>query len=226
MMKKMRFLSLKQGILATACLVLTFGFTACSDDDNGGGDDGNETPVSKIYEGITEDDKSDNSWIYFSFEKGDTVKIDKSNYQASKDWDIAFCKYYVRTNSGVSTDCGALGGAVATGKDNFDAVTVVPAASEFIVDENIAVQVMGGGTKNFTGCKAFSIRDKYFATWYYFLNPVDFPGEMGYVGNETVFVVRTADGKKYAKLKLKMSDTLDANGKPTQLGFSYVYPFK
>lgn len=43
-------------------------------------------------------------WVYFSFEKGDTLSI--TDPQNSNDWDLAFSRLYVKSNGGTSGEKG------------------------------------------------------------------------------------------------------------------------
>ena len=49
---------------------------------------------------ITVDSSSYNDWIYFSFNSANTVEVE--NPESSLDWDIAFQRKHIKTNSGLS----------------------------------------------------------------------------------------------------------------------------
>jgi len=81
---------------------------------------------------------SETNWVYFSFDKGDSISVtDPAN---STDWDLAFERYKIKTNSGKSGK--GLGGVFDSGKTNqsgFDSLTLVPSTAVFAVDDSVTV---------------------------------------------------------------------------------------
>ena len=151
--------------------------------------------------------------VYFSFEQGKVVTI--SDASKSKDWDIAFMRYYVRTNSGASGS--GQGGAIETNITKIDEVTKL-ASTNFIVDTEITVNVPNSGmppkTTKIPGNTTFSVKRGENTS-------IGWANGMGgnWVFNNNVFIVRTANGK-YAKVIMK--SFVDGDGKIT---FDYIYPF-
>lgn len=202
---------LKQGMLAMAILLSSISFTACSDDD----DKDKPEPEAKAKE-VKFEAQSFTEWTYFSFEKGEIVKVDQENYASDSSWDIAFLRYYIRTNGGKSGK--GQGAALDTKQTQFDAVTTIPSTG-FITDDEISI-ITGSGMppkyRTDAGSPAFTIKES--QSWATYTPP------MGpWVYNNNVFIVRTADGQ-YAKLIMK--SFLNDEDKSGHITFEYVYPFK
>jgi len=198
-------------VLVTLCL-LSSGFVACSDDDK----DEPEIPAEAKSFSFFSDSTTPNDWVYFSFEKGDSVVIDKANAAKDQSWDIAFQRYYVRTNCGTSGE--GQGGALDTKETSFDAVTVVP-TSGFIVDAVKPMMTVMGKNEERTLNPAFQTpnNDSNSWAWYYYM-------EKRWDYNNNVFIIKTADGKHYAKIIMKQYK--NDEGKSGYIKFDYVYPFK
>ena len=77
---------------------------------------------------VTVDARDDSAWAFVSFTSGTIAARDF----AGSDWDLAFQRTSLRTNSGV-TNAGGPGGAVALGEIGF-AEASVPSNAEFTVD--------------------------------------------------------------------------------------------
>ena len=129
---------MKLKFLAPALLAGFVAFTSCSKED-----DKKPEPAPKG-NGVKEvkylDASDQQKWVYFSFEKG---VVEVADPQTSNDWDLAFNRYHVRTNSGTSGK--GQGGAYKTDKTDFDAVTIAPTAEEYKVDVEQQVSSFLGG---------------------------------------------------------------------------------
>lgn len=139
---------MKVKFLAPVLLTGLVAFTSCSKDDNKV-----ETPKDpyeglrnlNVQEGTEKEisylDASNNEgkYVYFSFNKG---VVEVSDPLASNDWDIAFNRYYVKTNSGTSGK--GQGGALKTDKIDFAAVTEAP-TDGYLVDVEKEVSSYSGG---------------------------------------------------------------------------------
>src|SRR5664280_3057216 len=82
-------------------------------------------------------------WKYFSFATNDTVTItDPAN---STGWDLAFQRYRIRTNGGLSGNgSGSAANSYQKGQTGFDAISVVSDTSTFINDASISIAVQQG----------------------------------------------------------------------------------
>ena len=139
---------MKVKFLAPVLLTGLVAFTSCSKDDNKV-----ETPKDpyeglrnlNVQEGTEKEisylDASNNEgkYVYFSFNKG---VVEVSDPLASNDWDIAFNRYHVKTNSGTSGK--GQGGALKTDKIDFAAVTEAP-TDGYLVDVEKEVSSYSGG---------------------------------------------------------------------------------
>jgi hypothetical protein len=90
--------------VAVIIAALTF-VTSCSDDD--------ENPTNSLPESaeiLVLDASAYDTWHYFSFSENkiigtgsaDPTQPDDSTWKERDDWDIAFNRYHIRTNSGTS----------------------------------------------------------------------------------------------------------------------------
>ena len=140
---------MKLKFLAPALLAGLVAFTSCSKDDSK-----KEDPNKDPYEGLRNLnvpagqekevkylDASDNKgkYVYFSFNKG---VVEVADPQASNDWDIAFNRYHVKTNSGTSGK--GQGGALRTEGKDFAALTSAPTEG-YTVDVEKEVPSFSGG---------------------------------------------------------------------------------
>ena len=81
---------------------------------------------------------SDTEWSYFSFESGTVVgrselnnKEQDAQWASRKDWDIAICGDYIKTNSGTSGN--GFAGAQINTTSTYDALTEAP-ADGYLID--------------------------------------------------------------------------------------------
>ena len=129
---KFRFAILLFGVLSA------FIITACSDnntpDDPSQGE--NTLPVKQV--SLSRKTAYGNDWIYYSLEKGKEVSVSEESHAENTDWDIAFNRYNVRTNSGASGK--GKGGALLTNIKDLAACTTVPQGT-FTVPSLLPAQV-------------------------------------------------------------------------------------
>ncbi len=196
--------------LALTAMSLALGFSSCSDDK----DEVDPAPVPEKVKTIQFEAQSYTEWTYFSFEKGELIKVDQEKYKEDANWDLGFLRFNIRTNGGLSGN--GKGAVVATSAKAFDAVTSIP-KDGFILDSEI--DVMNGGMpptyRKATGNTAFKVGENLGWAWY------DFKAGVWSVNNN-VFVIRTASGK-YAKVIMK--SFLNDADKSGHITFDYIYPF-
>jgi hypothetical protein len=129
-------------------------------------------------------------WKYFSFADNDTVTVaDPANSNA---WDIAFQRYRIKTNGGLSGN--GLGSAANTyqkGQTGFDALIVVSDTSTFINDALISIAVQQGYATYIVNPVLYTWFSLEFATQGTQIVPSDY-----------IFIVKTSSGK-YAKVWFK-----------------------
>ena len=140
---------MKVKFLAPALLAGIVALTSCNKDDNKG-----ETPKDpyeglrnlNIQEGTEKEikylDASNNEgkYVYFSFNKG---VVEVTEPQASNDWDIAFNRYHIKTNSGTSGK--GQGGVLKTDGKDFAALTVAPTdVYQKDVEKEVSSYIGGG----------------------------------------------------------------------------------
>jgi hypothetical protein len=178
-------------------MLFSVSFVACSDDDD-------ESPLA-IEKEVEVEATAFDKWTYFSFKTGKVVGTSGvEETREEMDWDIAFHRYDIRTNSGTSGS--GKGGAYLAedkiAKTGWDALTSAPTTG-YVADGTIKVitqyapetlKADVSGSKVITGGP-----DNLPATWCTFE-----PGSNGPVYGITnqIFVVKTAEGK-YAKVWLK-----------------------
>ena len=122
---------MKKSMLLVALATLALGVTSC----------GKETPdpVKNVVVNATAYDQ----YVYFSFEPGKVVKTAKYDDEAikkDKSWDIAFHRYELRTNSGLSGEGN--GGAYEVGVQDIRQAVTIPAADKFTPDNQTQAQII------------------------------------------------------------------------------------
>lgn len=195
-------------ILTSAALAaLTFAVASCDKGGDNGGNGGNGVGATA---GQYIDATSKTAWHYYSFAEGRVVgsaeesEADNAAWAARTDWDVAFRRLNVRTNSGASSSKGAKGGVYtldAAGADRFgnitattgfDAVTALPAATEFVADRAFTLPTHGGGTETVVRSTAVAVQLRSDAN-----GPVMPPDYRP----APVYIFRTADGLGHYKVQ-------------------------
>lgn len=180
---------------------------------------GKELPRTTGYStGVT------NDWLYINLRTGQMFNRNKVNEDIAEgeqknrlDWDIAFCGYRLRTNSGTSGN--GLGAAADLGKGQYEkwtSVSQLPSDLQWAVDDHTVSITMSRKDWNrylITNHLNFE-ENPWFdpnngpATTLTDANPI-LAKAMTFTGPPPVYtpsfhtyVVRTADGKRYFKLQL------------------------
>jgi hypothetical protein len=123
---------MKKHVLLSAIIFVSF--IACKKENN------NQPIQSQTFE--INSTKS-TVWKYFSFAKNDTVTV--TDPATSSDWDLAFQRYRVKTNGGLSGNgMGSAANSYKKGQTGFDALTVIPDTTTFASDASISIAVQEG----------------------------------------------------------------------------------
>ncbi len=201
-MKRLAF-----GILA-ALMVL---FAACDDDDK------KVTPVGETKE-VYIDATSGATWNYYSFAKGELVGTgqegaDNAKWFARTDWDIAVCRYHIRTNSGTSSTTGAKGGVHVFDKNtSFASIKELPKSLNFQADKEITIPGAHGSEAKVISKSAQAA---------VILFDTDENGNIKmppvYL-KSPIYMFRTADGK--ANYKVEFTQYKDAEGNSGHVKFN------
>lgn len=200
---------------AVLCMALLL--LSCGDDDN------NEKPKLPLNVKTVKEMQSNDfgTWHYFSFEKGvvvgtgstDPKKGDDAKWKARTDWDIAFNRYNIRTNGGVSGN--GKGAVVKIEGTDFAGLAKAP-ADGYVADEaqKLIIAMPPKGPQDMPNVG---------------MNPepkgwvvitMKGPGRYTTKITPVLLVVKTADGKY---VKLHMKNYKNAKGKNGYLTFDYVY---
>lgn len=161
-------------------------FTGCDDNKT-------EAPQPDLeIKSVQIDARSYADWVYFSFDKGESVTVNPASFSTDLTWDIAFHRNDVRLNCGASGK-GA-GGALKTTVKTLDGIRTAP-ASGYVVDAPKSIMTR------------FTLPVPVFED-----QPAN--GEINWLNVDTsnpppvytlfddVYVIKTAQGK-YAKIKFK-----------------------
>jgi hypothetical protein len=157
-------------------------------DGNGNGgagmpDAGEQPDAGPVdYETLTVDASAFESWVYVKIGEGTVSVADSSR---SLDWDLAFKRFMIQTNSG-SSGAGQAGARLLEG--DFAAAHELPTQDGFVVDEVIAATE---GTTEFSGNPAL-------AGWYDY----DVATHRVTPRDDVAFLVRSASGDRHAKLRI------------------------
>lgn len=200
-------------------MLLVLGFTACSKEDNSGGGDGMFPPKKNIMI----ETKSYETWTYFSFEKGiiGTYKESEFDYKNNADWDLAFHKWDIRTNSGESGK--GKGGASQTnyGGDLMVAIwSNIPSKESFTADTQIKTYMTPPKMDdNAPADQRVSVPANTVLAKWLEVQMTSIPPK--YTMLDRAFVVRTASGKHAA---VKFTSYMNDKAEKGYVSFDYVYP--
>ena len=161
------------------------------------------------------DASSSKKWTYFSFATGQAVTVDNDGIKdvpKGLGWDIAFCRFYTRTNSGESnSDKNGKGGVFMSEVTSIEQAQI-PEDDKFIIDEvgklDPAMDII------------VTSHNKELQKWLD-LDMSKMPPIFS-IKNK-VFIIRCADGKTYAKVKFLGFENNEA--KRVYPKFEYEYPF-
>lgn len=165
-----------------------------------------------------------NDWLYINLRTGQMMNRDKVNEDITEgeqrdrlDWDIAFCGYRMRTNSGTSGS--GKGGAADLGQGRYDhwiSKAQLPSDLEWVVDDHTVSVTMSRNDWN-----KYLLENKLDFDLYPWFDPNSGPASTltdanpllsqaitflapppVYTPTFHTFVVRTADGQHYYKLQI------------------------
>lgn len=166
-----------------------------------------------------------NDWLYFNLRTGEMFnatapnqEIVEGEQQQRMDWDLAFCGYHLRTNSGTSGR--GQGGALDLGQGNYEhwqEASQLPADAQWIVDDTTTVKLTYSQNEWYRYVNTHQLDAKE-NPWFdpnsgpqrklTSANPllehnISLSGPpMTYTPSYHVYVVRTADGKRFFKLQI------------------------
>ena len=193
--------NLKMTMMALLSLLMVV--TSCKKDE--------ETPPETTSIDVTLNRKTNygNDWIYYSLK--DNKEVDSTNHSSTLTWDIAFNRYNVRTNSGLSGS--GQGGAYDANLVDFNSV-IMAQESGYIVDDTIQIvsEFTGQGVNYMTSTGNDIFKDCIIRE-----NSNQGPS---YTPNNHIYVIKTADGK-YAKIWIK--NYYNAEGASGFISFKYFY---
>ncbi len=159
----------------------------------------NTEPITHDTKEFSLDATSYTTWHYISLAKNEVVGTGEENdtdnaaWFARTDWDIAVCRYNVRTNSGAASSTNAMGGvSITTGAVLAD-VTSVPSTSTFKSDVAVTSTGMGGVVSTEIYSEATVIQFQKDADGNTVMPPV--------YEKSPVYVFRSADGSSYFKIE-------------------------
>lgn len=156
------------------------------------------TPSEEAKVIINLDATSQVEWVYFSFSKGEIVNISDPKNDLS--WDIAFNRYNIRTNSGVS-GLGK-GGVFRLDEKNFDNVSQVPTdlTYEIDIEDSIAVR---NGVQKIERNKLISGDIGSETGWWSYQMPVGGAATPTTTINQWIYIVKDANG---TPVKIQLTD--------------------
>ncbi len=202
----MKHLNLKSYLVTGVCLALAVMSVACSDDDKkklpGEGDG--------VRKRTFESADYASGWKYFSFKKGNFIDT-PAKPEESLDWDVAFNRYYVKTNSGTSGK--GKGGCIDSEETDFTAVHVDKNAV-FTVDDSLSIMTTMGGNGRDSYNPEIECEGSHSWAWYKYM-------ESTWYYNRHVFVFRSANGENCARVIF--DSYKDELGNSGHITFRYMY---
>lgn len=204
----MKSMNLRLNLMKWACVVLALAAVACDDDKKKTLPGGETTEGERTRTFFSNDYAS--GWKYFSFKKGNFIET-PAKPNESLDWDVAFNRYYVKTNSGEG--CKGNGGALDMNKTEFDDVPNLP-TSGYEKDKTATIQnsPMSSQKEIETAINPAFVCHEVEGTWFYVAGMGG-----GYEYNNNVFGILCADGTTKAKLIMRSYGS-------SQIIFEFVYP--
>jgi len=151
---------------------------------------------------------SSTTWKYFSFAKNDTIAV--SDPLTSNEWDLAFQRYRIKTNGGMSgSGLGSAANSYLKGQAGFDELKIVPDTATFSADTSVNIAVQQGYATYVINPEIYS----------WFTIELAAQGTQ-IVSSDYIFIVKTGIGK-YAKVWFKSYYSVtNASGYVT---FQYEY---
>jgi hypothetical protein len=140
---------------------------------------------------------SKTNWVYFNFDKDDTLQI--SNASESNEWDLAFERYKIKTNGGKSGK--GIAGVFKSGFKNqtgFDSLNTVPSIAVFATDDSVKVEDYNPANPQIPIISSIVFSGTLYSG---FIQQHTATGTL-FVPTNDVFIVKTAKGK-YAKVWIK-----------------------
>lgn len=204
----MKSMNLRLNLMKWACVVLALAAVACDDDKKKTLPGGETTEGERTRTFFSNDYAS--GWKYFSFKKGNFIET-PAKPNESLEWDIAFDRNYIRTNSGEG--CKGNGGALDMNKTEFDDVPNLP-TSGYEKDKTATIQnsPMSSQKEIETAINPAFVCHEVEGTWFYVAGMGG-----GYEYNNNVFGILCADGTTKAKLIMRSYGS-------SQIIFEFVYP--
>lgn len=194
-------------LLLLLSAIIALGLFSCSKDD----DSSNKTNKA-IKANINATSKTE--WNYYSLSENKLVGTgsdeDNAAWFARKDWDIAVCRYSVRTNSGEATTVNAKGG-VYTCKDGINFADAKVGDGSFESDKTITSHGMGGVVKKIVKSSASVISFKKDDKGNMIMPPV-------YV-KSPIYIFKNAEGNK--QFKLEFQSYKNAEGTSGYVSFKF-----
>lgn len=141
-------------------------------------------------------------WVYFSFRENKIIK--PATPETTLDWDIAFMRYHIKTNSGTSGKGKA--GAKSLGKKDF--MLVKELSEDSFIQDSVKIFKTHSGEEKIS---VNTVLEKW--TSMQGMPPV-------FVPSDEIFAVKTAEGK-YVKLHLK--NYYNKEGKSGFITIKYSY---
>ncbi|MBQ9470028.1 MAG: HmuY family protein [Bacteroidales bacterium] len=157
------------------------------------------------------------AWVYYSLSNGevvgtgDTSKASGYEWCQRTDWDLAFHRYDIRTNSGTS---GHQGGICATKATTLADLTALPAAAQIALDTVQPGGGMGGGTAT-SQSALWAMKMAMDENGVHTMPPTYEPTE--------VYIMRSADGKLYKIQFTSYTKVFEGSPMPVSGHVSFEY---
>jgi hypothetical protein len=158
-------------------------------------------------------------WTYFSFATGKVVSPTGA-VEESKEWDIAFHRFNIKTNSGTSGKGNVA--VAATGIKDFEAVTKAPAQG-YEVDKIVAVESRPPApevTRSVNPVITGTVESKDPKGWYNYGQPQQGETTPHFNITKYVYVIRTLEGKY---VKIQLTDYTNDYGTSGYISFRYAF---
>lgn len=158
-------------------------------------------------------------WTYFSFATGKVVSPTGA-VEESKEWDIAFHRFNIKTNSGTSGKGNV--GVAATGAKDFEVITKAPAQG-YEVDKIVAVESRPPApdvTRSVNPVITGTVESKDPKGWYNYGQPQQGETTPHFNITKYVYAIRILEGKY---VKIQLTDYTNDYGTSGYITFHYAF---
>ena len=184
--------------------------------------DNPNNPTEVRHASVNPKDYTATEWVYYDLDENKVIKIPDDQRGNSVQWDIAFHRTDVRTNSGKTNPKGR-GGAFLTGETTLQKVEI-PTDDAFTLDGDVLLKTESMKRPSFRSCANKLL------SWDYnpestnglvYGKPIQ-GGKRDFYGSRSAFIIRNGEGNAYYLIRVKDNTVIHITGSNND---DFVIPF-